>query len=103
MGAIQWLFGPRKDHKGMSTPSYAARWWLLISLAVVGYWSYLMTDGNLYMWFALTMMAITPVLSLGWYLISIISEKVPSRFILTKAETAYKARQERKSILVSQE
>ena len=104
MKPFVWLFAPRKDHKGMSTPSYAARWWLLLSLAVVGYWSYQATDGNLYMWFALTMMVITPVLSLGWYIISIISARIPAEFILPKAEIAYNARMERKRLQsVSQE
>ena len=104
MSPLVWLFAPRKDHKGMSTPSYAARWWLLLSLAVVGYWSYQATDGNLYMWFALTMMVITPVLSLGWYIISIISARIPAEFILPKAEIAYNARMERKRLQsISQE
>jgi len=98
MSALSWFFAPRKDHKGMSTPSYAARWWLIFSLLSIGYWAYTATQGNLYMWFALTMIAVTPVLSIGWYLISIISSKFQAEFIIPKAEIAYDARLERKRL-----
>ena len=98
MGFLKWLFAPRRDHKGMSTPSYAARWWLIGSLITTGYWAYYTTDGNLFMWFALTMIVVTPILSLGWYLISLISEKFQAEFIIPKAEIAYNARLERKRL-----
>ena len=79
----------------MSTFSYAARWWLIGSLITTGYWAHYATDGNLFMWFALTMIVVTPILSLGWYLISLISERFQAEFIIPKAEVAYNARLER--------
>ena len=97
MGFLKWLFAPRRDHKGMSTPSYAA----LVAYWVIDYnWllGILCTDGNLFMWFALTMIVVTPILSLGWYLISLISERFQAEFIIPKAEIAYNARLERKRL-----
>lgn len=90
-------FAPRKDHKGMSTPSYAARWYLPLCMVLVGGWAWGMTDGNLVMWSALTVMIATPVLSLGWYLIGLVSSRFEPLYILEKAERAHKARLERKS------
>lgn len=40
MSILRAVFAPRKDHKGMSTPSYAARWFLPLCLALVGTWAW---------------------------------------------------------------
>ena len=96
---MSWLasaFAPRRDHKGMSTPSYAARWFLPVCMVLVGGWAWGLTEGNLLMWSALTVMVATPLLSLGWYLIGLISTRFEPLYILEKAETAHKARIERK-------
>ena len=96
---MSWLasaFAPRRDHKGMSTPSYAARWFLPVCMVLVGAWAWGLTEGNLLMWSALTVMMATLVLSLGWYLIGLISTRFEPLYILEKAETAHKARIERK-------
>jgi hypothetical protein len=97
MSLMASAFAPRKDHKGMSTPSYAARWYLPLCMVLVGGWAWGMTDGNLVMWSALTVMIATPVLSLGWYLIGLVSSRFEPLYILEKAERAHKARLERKS------
>lgn len=97
---MSWMasaFAPRRDHKGMSTPSYAARWWLLICTAVCALWSWQATDGFLVMAAALTVMIATPALSFGWYLIGLISARFEPLYILEKAEKAHKARMERKA------
>jgi hypothetical protein len=97
MSLMASAFAPRKDHKGMSTPSYAARWYLPLCMVLVGGWAWGLTDGNLVMWSALTVMIATPVLSLGWYLIGLVSSRFEPLYILEKAERAHKARLERKS------
>lgn len=97
MSLLASAFAPRKDHKGMSTPSYAARWYLPLCMVLVGGWAWGLTDGNLVMWSALTVMIATPVLSLGWYLIGLVSSRFEPLYILEKAERAHKARLERKS------
>ncbi|DAC70632.1 MAG TPA: hypothetical protein D7I13_00530 [Candidatus Poseidoniales archaeon] len=90
-------FAPRRDHKGMSTPSYAARWWLPICTLSSAVWSWQATDGFLVMAAALTVMIATPLLSIGWYVIGIVSARVAPRYIIPQAEGAHKARLERKA------
>jgi len=103
---MSWLaaaFAPRKDHKGMSTPSYAARWWLPLCTGVCAVWSWQATDGFLVMAAALTVMVATPLLSVGRYLIGLISAKVPAKYIIPQAEKAHKARLARKAQASQQE
>ncbi len=97
MTLVQWLFAPRRDYRGMSTPSYAARWWLILCCLSTGFWAYSVSQGSIYMLFALSLIVATPLLSLGWYLISIISERIEPRYLLDKAEHAHKTRMERKA------
>jgi hypothetical protein len=97
---MEWLaaaFAPRRDHKGMSTPSYAARWWLPVCTGVCGWWAWEATDGFLVMAAALTVMVATPLLTAGWYVIGLVSARTPPRYLLEKAERAHKARLERKA------
>ncbi len=46
---------------------------------------------------ALTVMLATPLLTVGWYLIGLISARFEPLYILDKAEKAHKARMERKA------
>ena len=50
------------------------------------------------MWSALTAMIATPALSLGWYLIGLVSARFEPLYILDKAEKAHKAKLEQRSI-----
>ncbi|MEL0331952.1 MAG: hypothetical protein VW982_07030 [Candidatus Poseidoniales archaeon] len=103
---MSWLasaFAPRKDHKGMSTPSYAARWWLPVCTGLSAAWSWQATDGFVVMAAALTVMVATPLLTLGWYLIGLVSAKVPAKYIIPQAEKAHKARLARKAKAAQQE
>lgn len=102
MGFLSAAFAPRRDHKGMSTPSYAARWWLPLCTGLSAVWSWDQTDGFLVMAVALTVMVATPLLTLGWWLISLISARVQPRYLLPKAEQAHKARLARKSAQMAQ-
>lgn len=96
-------FAPRKDHKGMSTPSFAARWWLPLCTGLCAIWSWQATDGFLVMAAALTVMLATPLLTLGWYLIGLVSAKLPAQYIIPQAEKAHKARLARKAKAAQQE
>jgi len=98
MDVLRYAFAARRDHKGMSTPSYAARWFLPLCIALIGGWAWGPTQGNIVMWSALTVMIATPVLSLGWHLIGLLSARFEPLYILDKAEIAHKARQERRRI-----
>ena len=104
-GAMEWFaaaFAPRRDHKGMSTPSYAARWWLLACTGLSALWSWQATDGFFVMAAALTVMVATPLLTLGWYFIGLVSARIPARYILAKAERAHQARLVRKAAETTQ-
>ena len=96
MTLTESLFAPRRDYKGMSTPSNAARLWLPLCLLGVSYWSWGLTDGNLIVWLCLTTFLVTPLLSAGWYLIGIISNRYEPRYLIDKAEHAYLKRLARK-------
>ena len=47
MGAAEYLFAPRKDHRGWSTPSEAARLFFIIAMVVSGWWSWQLAQGNI--------------------------------------------------------
>jgi hypothetical protein len=86
----------------MSTPSYAARWWLPLCTGVCAFWAWEQTNGFLVMAAALTVMVATPLLTLGWFLIALVSAKVQPRYLLPKAEQAHKARLARKATQAAQ-
>tara|TARA_B100000767_G_scaffold47374_1_gene42059 strand:+ start:3506 stop:3784 length:279 start_codon:yes stop_codon:yes gene_type:complete len=75
MAWMKFLFAPRTDHRGWSTPSEAARLFFLIALVWVAMWAWGNTDGNIVMWLGLTLLVVTPVLSVGWWLISLVSQR----------------------------
>lgn len=52
---------------------------------------------------ALTVMLATPLLTLGWYLIGLVSARVEPRYIIPQAERAHKARLERKNRAAQQD
>ncbi|NCG00802.1 MAG: hypothetical protein GWP25_03310 [Euryarchaeota archaeon] len=74
MGMIQYLFAPRKDHRGWSTPSEAARLYFLLLLLIVGLWSWPKTNGSFTLWVGLLFFVSTPLLTFGWWLISLVSQ-----------------------------
>ncbi|MFB1005823.1 MAG: hypothetical protein QMC59_05005 [Candidatus Poseidoniaceae archaeon] len=84
MALMESFFAPRTDHRGWSTPSEAARLFFLITLVWVAVWAWGKTTGNLAMWFGLTCLVATPVLSIGWWLISLVSARYTPR-VLTEA------------------
>ena len=103
MSWVDAAFAPRRDHKGMSTPSYAARWWLPVCTAACAVWSWQATDGHIVMAAALTLMIATLFLTIGWYLIGIVSARIQPRYIIPQAERAHKARLERKNRAAQQD
>ena len=84
MAVMDFLFAPRIDHRGWSTPSEAARLFFLIALVWVAMWAWGNTDGNIVMWLGLTFLVVTPVLSVGWWLISLVSQRFAPK-VLTEA------------------
>jgi len=84
MGAAEYLFAPRKDHRGWSTPSEAARLFFIIAMVVSGWWSWQLAQGNIIVFLCLLMFISTPLLSLGWWIISLISNNFEPK-VLTES------------------
>ena len=71
---MNWLFAPRIDHRGWQTPSEASRIFLIITLLIVGWWYWESTHGNLAIWIGMTILVSTPILAIGWYLLSLVAK-----------------------------
>ncbi len=71
--------------------------------AACAVWSWQATDGHIVMAAALTLMIATLFLTIGWYLIGIVSARVEPRYIIPQAERAHKARLERKNRAAQQD
>ena len=82
MGMREYLFAPRKDHRGWSTPSEAARLYFLLLLIGVGLWAWPKTEGSITLWLGLVFLVSTPLLSIGWWLISLVSQKTETRVLV---------------------
>ena len=84
MSAAEYLFAPRKDHRGWSTPSEAARIFFIIAMIFSGWWSWQLAEGNVIVFLCLLMLISTPLLSVGWWLISLISSNYEPK-VLTES------------------
>ncbi|MBG46455.1 MAG: hypothetical protein CMB76_08085 [Euryarchaeota archaeon] len=71
MSWMNWLLAPRIDHRGWQTPSEASRIFLIITLLIVGWWYWESTHENLAIWIGMTILVSTPILTIGWYLLSL--------------------------------
>ena len=79
MSLIDFLLAPRKDHRGWDTPNEASRILLLLVLVTVSYWAWPISNGMIYMWITLVLLISTPILSLGWVILSFASQNRKSR------------------------
>mgnify|MGYP003321764978 FL=1 len=84
MGVKEYLFAPRLDHRGWSTPSEASRLFFILAMIVCGFWSWDLSESNIVVFLCLLMLTSTPILSLGWWLISLISKGIEPR-VLTES------------------
>jgi len=92
MSLLNKLFAPRIDHRGMSTPSEASRIFLILTLVLVGVWSWFETEGHLVVWFSLTLLIATPILSIGWYILSLIAKNRRGELLTPKVQNALEAK-----------
>ena len=84
MGLVEYLFAPRKDHRGWSTPSEAARIFFFVAMLFSCWWSWSLSDSNIIVFLCLLMLISTPLLSIGWWLISLVSNGFEPK-VLTQA------------------
>ncbi len=74
MAWSDWLFAPRIDHRGWQTPSEASRMFLIITLLIVGWWYWESTNDNIAIWAGMTILVSTPILTAGWYILSLVAK-----------------------------
>ncbi len=79
MGVMQYLFAPRLDHRGWSTPSEASRLYFVLIMIVTIFYSWQLSKSNIIVFLCLVMLISTPLLSLGWWLISIVGKEMTPR------------------------
>ena len=79
MGILDFLLSPRRDHRGLDTPSEASRLLLLITVVGVGLWAWPIAEGMVFIWLALVLLFSTPILYAGWYVLSLLGHSRESR------------------------
>ena len=92
MSWMDRLFAPRMDHRGWSTPSEASRMFLILTLVAVGHWAWGAASDNLVMWFGLTILVSTPLLSVGWYLLSLMARNRDVQLLTPKVRAALESK-----------
>ena len=79
MSVSDYLLAPRVDHRGWKTPSEASRILFLLVLVSTAVWSWPLSNGIIYMWATLVLLISTPILTLGWIVLSFASQNRESR------------------------
>ena len=72
MGAADYLFSPRRNHRGTETPSEASRILFLVTIGCASIWAWALADGMVFVWFCLVLFVSTPILSIGWFVFSVL-------------------------------
>ena len=72
MGAADYLLSPRRNHRGTETPSEASRILFLVTIGCASIWAWPLADGMVFVWFCLVLFVSTPILSIGWFVFSIL-------------------------------
>ena len=81
---VEYLFSPRRDRFGSETPSEASRIFFLIVILSVSYWAWQISNGIVSIWLMIVILISTPILSVGWWLISLISQKRPTKDLFSE-------------------
>ncbi|RJU88416.1 MAG: hypothetical protein DWC02_01590 [Candidatus Poseidoniales archaeon] len=92
MSWIDRLFAPRMDHRGWSTPSEASRLLLILTLVTVGILTWDSSSDNIWIWLAVTILISTPILSIGWFLLSLIAKNRNVQLLTPKVRDALESK-----------
>ena len=95
MGVFEFLFAPRLDHRGWQTPSEASRIYFVIVMLFTIIYSWYLSKSNIIVFLCLTMLISTPLLSLGWWLISLISNGMKPRLLVDSVSRVDKSKKVR--------
>ena len=86
------LFAPRLDHRGWSTPSEASRILLLLTLVIIGTLTWDSASENLAIWIGITILISTPILSIGWFLLSLMAKNRELQLLTPKVRGALESK-----------
>ena len=89
---IDRLFAPRLDHRGWSTPSEASRILLILTLVTIGALTWGSASENIVIWLAVTILISTPILSMGWYLLSLMAKNRELQLLTPKVRGALESK-----------
>ena len=92
MGVVDYLFAPRVDHRGWSTPSEASRIYFLLAIGVSSLISWDLAQSNFIVFLCLLMLILTPILSFGWWLISLVSSSIEPRVLTESVKNVDKSK-----------
>ena len=84
MSIVDYLFAPRLDRFGSKTPIEASRIFFLIVILSVSYWAWQVSNGIVSIWFMIVIFVSTPILSIGWWVLSLISQNRPEKDLFSK-------------------
>jgi len=92
MSLVEFLFAPRLDHRGWSTPSEASRIYFIIVMVFTIIYSWNLANSNFIVFLCLTMLISTPILSLGWWIISIIGNGMKPKLLVESVSRVDKSK-----------
>ena len=82
MSFVDFLLAPREDARGWETPNEASRILLIIVLISVSLWAWPISEGRIVIWIGIVLFFSTPLLTVGWYILSILAKnRVPRKLI----------------------
>ena len=82
MTLIDFLLAPREDARGWQTPNEASRILLIIVLISVSLWAWPISEGRIIIWIGIVLFFSTSLLTVGWYILSILAKnRVPRKLI----------------------
>ena len=92
MGVLEYLFAPRLDHRGWQTPSEASRIYFVIVMLFTIIYSWNLSNSNIIIFLCLTMLISTPILSFGWWLISLVSNGMKPKLLVDSVSRVDKSK-----------
>ncbi|MBT05100.1 MAG: hypothetical protein CMA92_04975 [Euryarchaeota archaeon] len=92
MGVFEYLFAPRLDHRGWQTPSEASRIYFVVVMLATIIFCWNISKSNIIIFLCLTMLISTPILSIGWWLISLISNGIKPRLLVDSVSRVDKSK-----------
>tara|TARA_B000000609_G_scaffold22910_1_gene14486 strand:- start:171 stop:443 length:273 start_codon:yes stop_codon:yes gene_type:complete len=88
MSLVDFLLAPREDARGWQTPNEASRIFLIIVLISVSLWAWPISEGRIVIWIGIVLFFSTPLLTVGWYILSILAKNRAPRKLISSVNLA---------------